>query len=38
MLVARVTSGWIIATHRFFEVSLGIAMGLLLTAVWPESK
>jgi uncharacterized membrane protein YccC len=36
MLVARQLSAWIIAAHRFVEVSLGIAMALLLTAVWPE--
>jgi len=36
MLVARTQSAWIIAIHRFVEVSLGIAVGLLLTAVWPE--
>jgi hypothetical protein len=32
----RSTSGWLIAMHRFFEVSLGIAVGLALSAVWPE--
>ena len=36
MLVPRSTSGWLIATHRFFEVSLGIAVGLMLSAFWPE--
>jgi uncharacterized membrane protein YccC len=36
MLVERPTSGWIIAIHRFLEVSLGIAVGLVLSAVWPE--
>ena len=29
-------SGWIIALHRFFEVSVGIAVGLATSAVWPE--
>ncbi len=38
MLVARTQPAWIIAFHRFIEISLGIAAGLLLTAVWPESK
>jgi len=36
LLLPRVTGVWIIALHRFFEVSLGIAVGLALTAVWPE--
>ncbi|HXP84161.1 MAG TPA: FUSC family protein [Bryobacteraceae bacterium] len=36
MLVTRAASGWLIAVHRFFEVSLGIAVGLVLSAVWPE--
>ncbi|MGA3325859.1 MAG: FUSC family protein [Terriglobia bacterium] len=37
MLVARSQPAWIIAIHRFIEISLGIVVGLLLTAVWPES-
>jgi uncharacterized membrane protein YccC len=36
MLVVRQPSAWIIAAHRFVEVSLGIAVALILTAVWPE--
>jgi uncharacterized membrane protein YccC len=36
MLVARVDSPWVIAIHRFFEVSLGIAVGLIVTWFWPE--
>jgi uncharacterized membrane protein YgaE (UPF0421/DUF939 family) len=36
MLVTRSTSGGMIAIHRFFEVSLGIAVGLVLSALWPE--
>jgi uncharacterized membrane protein YccC len=38
MLVTRSSSGWVIAIHRFLEVSLGIAVGLLLSAVWPERQ
>ncbi len=38
MLVTRSTSIWLISIHRFFEVSLGIAVGLILSAVWPESQ
>jgi uncharacterized membrane protein YccC len=36
MLVPRSSGGWVIALHRFLEVSLGIAVGLLIAAVWPE--
>ena len=36
MLVARPQSAWIIAAHRFVEVSLGIVVALVLTAAWPE--
>lgn len=36
MLVTRTQSAWIIAMHRFVEVSLGIAVGLVVTGVWPE--
>ena len=36
MLVTRAAEGWLIALHRFLEVSLGIGVGLLVTAVWPE--
>jgi uncharacterized membrane protein YccC len=38
MLVARTQRAWVIAIHRFIEISLGIVVGLLLTAVWPESQ
>jgi uncharacterized membrane protein YccC len=38
MLVARVEPAWMIAMHRFLEISVGIAAGLLLTAVWPEPE
>jgi len=36
-IVLLITHGrppWIVATHRFIEVSLGIAIALLITAVW----
>jgi len=36
MLVARSTSAWRIAIHRSFEVSIGIAVGLAVAALWPE--
>jgi uncharacterized membrane protein YccC len=38
MLVARTQPAWVIAIHRFIEISIGIVVGLLLTAVWPESQ
>lgn len=38
MLVTRSTSPGLIAIHRFLEVSVGIAVGLLITAVWPERQ
>jgi uncharacterized membrane protein YgaE (UPF0421/DUF939 family) len=37
LLIAHVSAPWIVATHRFFEVSLGIAVALVVTVVWPES-
>jgi uncharacterized membrane protein YccC len=36
MLIAHARPAWDIAIHRFIEVSLGIAVGLALTALWPE--
>jgi len=36
MLVAREKTARIIALHRFGEVSLGIAVALMVTAAWPE--
>jgi uncharacterized membrane protein YccC len=38
MLVSRSSSTWIVAVHRFFEISIGIAVGLAVSAVWPERK
>jgi uncharacterized membrane protein YccC len=38
MLIAHTEPPWITAVHRFFEISLGIAAGLVLTAVWPEPE
>lgn len=37
MLVARRQPPWLIAAHRFAEVSIGIAVALVLAAAWPES-
>jgi uncharacterized membrane protein YgaE (UPF0421/DUF939 family) len=36
VLVPRNEPAWIAALHRFIEVSLGIAVGLLMTWMWPE--
>jgi uncharacterized membrane protein YccC len=36
MLVPRAANEWVVAIHRFFEVSIGIVVGLALSAVWPE--
>jgi uncharacterized membrane protein YgaE (UPF0421/DUF939 family) len=38
LLVARAEPAWVIALHRFLEVSTGILAGLLLSALWPESN
>jgi uncharacterized membrane protein YgaE (UPF0421/DUF939 family) len=34
LLIAHAAPPWIVAYHRFIEVSLGIAVALLLTKVW----
>jgi hypothetical protein len=36
MLVPRSTSARLVALHRFFEVSIGIAVGLALFAIWQK--
>ena len=38
MLVARSQPAWVVAIHRFIEVSIGIAVGLALTLLWPERQ
>jgi uncharacterized membrane protein YccC len=38
MLAARTRSVWIIAVNRSIEMSVGIAVGLVLTAFWPEAE
>ncbi len=37
-LMVRANAPWLIAVHRFIEVSLGIAVALVLAAVWPEHE
>ena len=34
LLIAHERAPWIVAAHRFVEVSLGIAVALLVTTVW----
>jgi uncharacterized membrane protein YgaE (UPF0421/DUF939 family) len=38
MLIARTEPPWIVAVHRFIEISVGLAVGLILTALWPEPE
>ena len=35
MLIARDRPAWIVAEHRFIEVTVGIVAGLIVSAVWP---
>jgi uncharacterized membrane protein YgaE (UPF0421/DUF939 family) len=35
LLIAHTRPPWIVAVHRFVEVSLGIAVALLVTLLWP---
>jgi uncharacterized membrane protein YccC len=37
VLIQHAASAWIVGLHRFIEISVGIAIGLAVTAVWPES-
>jgi uncharacterized membrane protein YgaE (UPF0421/DUF939 family) len=38
LLIVHAESPWVVALHRFIEVSTGIVAGLLLSALWPEPK
>jgi uncharacterized membrane protein YccC len=38
VLIPRSNAAWIIALHRFFEVSVGIVVALALAAAWPEHQ
>ena len=38
LLIPRAGPPWQIAFHRFVEVSIGIAVALILTVVWPEKE
>jgi len=36
VLIPRTNPAWVVALHRFIEVSVGIVVALLVVAVWPE--
>jgi uncharacterized membrane protein YgaE (UPF0421/DUF939 family) len=36
LLITHARPAWIVASHRFVEVSLGIAVALVLSEVWPS--
>ena len=38
VLIPRSNAAWIVALHRFVEVSVGILVALAVTAVWPEPR
>jgi uncharacterized membrane protein YgaE (UPF0421/DUF939 family) len=38
LLIPRATAPWIVSWHRFLEVSLGVAVALVTTTVWPLTK
>jgi uncharacterized membrane protein YccC len=38
VLIPRSHAAWIVALHRFFEVSVGILVALAVVAVWPEHQ
>jgi uncharacterized membrane protein YccC len=38
VLIPRANPAWIVALHRFIEVSVGIIVALLVVAIWPERR
>lgn len=38
MMIPHTNSAWMVALHRSIEISVGIAVGLLVTALWPERQ
>jgi uncharacterized membrane protein YgaE (UPF0421/DUF939 family) len=38
VLIPRSAPAWIIALHRFLEVSVGIIVALAIVALWPEHR
>jgi uncharacterized membrane protein YgaE (UPF0421/DUF939 family) len=35
LLIAHTRPAWIVASHRFVEVSVGIAVALVVSELWP---
>jgi uncharacterized membrane protein YgaE (UPF0421/DUF939 family) len=38
LLIPHTSAAWIVGGHRFLEVSLGIAVALVVTTLWPMTK
>jgi uncharacterized membrane protein YgaE (UPF0421/DUF939 family) len=38
LLIPHTRAPWIVGWHRFLEVSLGIAVALVVTTIWPLKK
>ena len=38
LLASHEKTAWVAALHRFVEVSIGIGVGLLIIAAWPERE
>jgi uncharacterized membrane protein YccC len=38
LLIVRTEPPWIASLHRFVEVSIGIAVALIITALWPQRE
>ena len=38
VLIPRSNPAWIVALHRFLDVSVGIIPALLVVAIWPERR
>ncbi len=38
LLIVRTEPPWIVALHRFLEVSVGIVVALIVSAAWPETE
>jgi uncharacterized membrane protein YccC len=36
ILIPRSNPAWVIALHRFIEISVGIIVALVVVAIWPE--
>ena len=36
ILIPHTAAPWVVALHRSIEVTIGIVVGLVITAIWPE--